>query len=195
MIKITITIEETSENKVKKDNTIKGKYIIAHSNFGEAFILGVPCKVVSEPFMGTYESNAVEERDCMCIYVVSCITGIQYTIPYDTGWFDVYDSYISVLEASESFLHRGYAIYPHPEVTRGIMSQVVDKKYYPMDNSYSKLLSKRGGDSWVAGKEVKIISEPYIDTTPYGKKIPFVNVRKEDGSIVKCMFMEWKLRP
>ena len=189
MIKITITIEEVAENKAKKNNTIKGKYIIAHSNFGDAFILGVPCKVVSEPFLKPY---GPEEK---CIKVVSCITGIQYTIPYDTDWFDVYDSYISVLNASESFLHRGYAIYPHPEVTRGIMAQVVDKKYYPMDNSYSKLLSKRGGDSWVAGKEVKIISEPYTDTTPYGKKIQFVNVRKEDGSIVKCMFMEWKLRP
>lgn len=193
MIKITITIEEVAEKKVKKDNTINGKYIIAHSNFGGAYILGIPCKVVSEPFMGTYESNAVE-RECMCIKVVSCITGIQYTIPYETEWFDVYDAFTDIFEASEGFLHRGYVIYPTPEATRGIMTQVVNKNYYPMDNSYSKLLSKRGGDCWVAGKEVKIISEPYLDTTPYGKKIPFVNVRKDDGSIVKCMFMEWKLR-
>ena len=193
MIKVTITIEETSENKVKKNDTIKGKYIIAHSNFGEAYILGIPCKVVSEPFMWTYES-AVGKRDCKGINVVSCITGIPYTIPYDTDWLDVYDSYISVLEASESFLHRGYAIYPHPEATPGIMSQVVNKKYYPIDNSCSELLSNRG-DRWVAGKEVKIISEPYIGTTPYGEKIQFINVRKNDGSIVKCMFTEWMLRP
>ena len=63
-----------------------------------------------------------------------------------------------------------------------------------MDNSYSKVLSKHG-DRFVAGEEVQIISEPYIDTTPYNKEIPFVNVRKDDGSIVKCMFMEWKLIP
>lgn len=195
MIKITITIEETSENKVKKDNTIKGKYIIPRSNFGGgAYILGVPCKVVSEPFMGSYESTVFGESERICIKVVSCLSGIQYTIPYDVDWFDVYDSYINVLTASENFLRHGYAIYPHPEVTRGIMAQVVDKKYYPMDNSYSKLLSTRG-DRWIAGKEVKIISEPYIDTNPYGKKIPFINVRKDDGSIVKCMFMEWKLLP
>lgn len=193
MIKITITIEETSENKVKKDNTIKGKYIIAHSNFGGAYILGIPCKVVSKPFMGTYE-NAIGKRERMCINVVSCLSGVKYTIPYDTDWFDVYDTFTKVLVASESFLHRGYAIYPNPEVTRDIMVQVIGKKYYPMDNSYSKLLSHRG-DRWVAGEEVKILSEPYFDTTPYGKKIPFVNVRKNDGSIVKCMFMEWKLRP
>ena len=185
MIKITITIEETSENKVKENNTIKGKYIISHTNFGGAYILGVPCKVVSEPLMGVKEK---------CIKVVSCLSGIQYTIPYETDWFDVYDDYISVLKASESFLHRGYVIYPDPEASRGIMAQLFNKEYYPMDNSYSELLSKRG-DRWVAGEEVKIISEPYFDTTPYGKKIPFVNVRKDDGSLVKCMFMEWKLRP
>lgn len=194
MIKITITIEEVAENKVKKDNTIKGKYIISHSNFSEAYILGVPCKVVSEPFMGAYESDAFKEKERMCIKVVSCITGIQYTIPYETEWFDVYDAFTDVFEASESFLHLGYAIYCDPETKRGIMSQLINKTYYPMDNSYSKLLSRRG-DRWVAGKDVKIISEPYIDTTPYGKRIPFVNVLKVDGSHVKCMFMEWKLRP
>ena len=192
MIKITITIEET-ENKVKENNIIEGKYIISRSNFGHSYILGVPCKVVSEPFMGTYESYAWK-KECMCIKVVSCITGLPYTIPYDTDWFKVYDSYASVLEASESFLHHGYAIYPDPEATRDIMVQVVGKKYYPIDNSYTKLLSKRG-NSFVAGKEVKIISGPYIDTTPYGEKIQFVNVQKDDGSIVKCMFTEWKLLP
>lgn len=192
MIKITITIEET-ENKVKKNDTIKGKYIIARSNFGNSYILGVPCKVVSEPFMGTYESYAFGKRECMCIKVVSCITGLPYTIPYDTDWFKVYDRYTSVLAESESFLHRGYAIYQNPEETR-FMAQAIGKKYYPIDNSYTKLLSK-SGDRWVAGKEVRIVSEPYIDTTPYGEKIPFVNVQKNDGSIVKCMFTEWKLLP
>lgn len=190
MIKITITIEETSENKVKKNDTIKGKYIITHSNFGGAYILGIPCKVVSKPFMGTYKSNVFDERECMCINVVSCITGIQYMIPYDKAWFDVYDTFTSVLVASEIFLHYGYAIYPDPEVQ--IMTQIKGKKYYPMDNSYAKLLSGRG-NSRVAGEEVEILSTPYMDITPYEKKIPFVNVRKKDGSIVKCMFMEWKL--
>jgi len=189
MIKITITIEETSENKVKKNNTINGKYIIARSNFGEAFILGVPCKVVSEPFMDIYLGS--EKK---CIKIRSCITGIQYTIPYSMKWFDVYDTFADVLMASESFLHRGYAIYPNPEVTRGITRQVFYKKYYPMDNSHSKLLFGNG-DSWVAGKEVEIVSEPYIDITNYGKKVPFINVRKDDGSIVKCIFMEWKFLP
>lgn len=177
MIKITITIEEVAENKAKKDNTIKGKYIIASSNFGGAYILGVPCKVVSEPF---------GDR----INVVSCITGIQHTIPYDKSWFKVYDTFTSVLVASESFLHYGYAIYPDPEVQ--IVTQIKGKKYYPMDNSYAKLLSGRG-NSWVAGEEVEILSTPYIYTTNYGKKVPLVNVRKKDGSIVRCMFMEWKL--
>jgi len=191
MIKITITIEETPKNEVKKNNIIKGKYIISRSNFGHSYILGVPCKVVSEPFMGTYE-NAIGKRKRMCIKVVSCITGLPYIIPYETDWFDVYDSFFSVLKVSESFLYRGYTIYLDPEEARGIMAQVVGKKYYPMDNSYSKLLSTCG-NRWVAGREVNIISEPYLDTTSDGDKIPFVNVQKDDGSIVKCMFMEWKL--
>lgn len=190
MIKITITIEETFENKAKKNDTIKGKYIIANSNFDGASILGVPCKVVSKPFMGTYKSYVFDERECMCINVVSCITGIQYTIPYDKSWLEVHDTFISALVASESFLHRGYAIYPDPEVQ--VVTQINGKKYYPMDNSYSKLLSGRG-NSQVAGEEVEILGTPYTETTNYGKKIPFVNVRKKDGSIVKCMFMEWKL--
>lgn len=194
MIKITITIEETSENKVKKNNIIKGKYIITRSNYSGAYILGVPCKVVSEPFMGTYESCVFGKRKRMCIKVVSCITGTPYTIPYDMDWFNVYDDYFSVLKASKSFINRGYIIYHEPEVTSGIKEQVINKKYYPMDNSYSKLLST-SGNSWVAGEEVKIASEPYMDVTPYNKKIPFVNVRKDDGSLVKCMFMEWKLLP
>lgn len=194
MIKITITIKEVSENKVKENNTIKGKYIITDSNFDGAYILGVPCKVVSEPFMGSYKFNSVKERKRICIKVVSCITGISYTIPYNTGWFNVYNDYISVLTKSESFLHCGYVIHAHPELMYGIMGQVINKKYYPTDNSYSELLSTIG-DHFVAGKEVKIISEPYNDTTLYDKKFPFVNVLKNDGSIVKCMFMEWKLVP
>jgi hypothetical protein len=183
MIKITITIEEVPE---KKSELIVGKYLISKSNYGDAYILGIPCKIMSEPY--------AVKNDGYHIKVISCITGIEYEIPYSPEWLEVYDSYISVIEASESFLHRGYTIYSLPEVTRGIASQVVGKEYYPVDNSYSKLLSKRG-DSWVAAKKVKIISEPYLDTTPYGEKIPFVNVRKNDGSIVKCMFTEWKLLP
>jgi len=194
MIKITITIEEVAENKVKKNDTINGKYIIARTNFGDAYILGVPCKVVSEPFMGTYKSYAFWKKEGMCIRVISCITGIQYKIPYNTDWFKVYDSYASVLMESERFLNRGYAICQNPEAACFFTAQVIGKKYYPIDNSYTKLLSK-SGDCWVAGKEVRIVSEPYIDTTPYGEKISFVNVQKNDGSIVKCMFTEWKLLP
>lgn len=192
MIKITITIEEVADNKAKKNNIIKGKYIITRSNYIEAYIRGVPCKVVSEPFMGAYEYNTFAERECMCIKVVSCITGVQYTIPYDTDWLNVYDTFTDVLEASESFMHRGYTIYPHPETQGGM--QIKGKKYYPICNTYAKLLST-GEDGFVAGEEVKILTTPYIDTTPYGERIPFVTVRKNNGSLVKCMFTEWKLLP
>lgn len=192
MIKITITIEETSENKVKKDNAIKGKYIISRSNFGDAYILGVPCKVVSEPFMGTYE-NAIGKRERMCIKVVSCITGLPYTIPYEMDFLYVYDDYISVLKASESFLHRGYAIYPDPETSRGIMAQLINKEYYPMDNSYSE--NTNGGRLWVAGRIVDIVGVPFIGKNPHGDDEWFITVKAKDGEIGKCLFMEWKLLP
>ncbi len=193
MIKITITIEETSENKAKKNNTIKGKYIISRSNFGESYILGVPCKVVSEPFMGTYESYAFGKRECMCIKVVSCITGIQYTIPYDKSYFEVHDTFSSVLLASESFLLRGYAIYPHPDATRGIMAQLINKQYYPMDNSYSE--NTNGGRLWVAGRVVDIVGVPFIGKNPHGDDEWFITVKTKDGEIGKCPFTEWKLLP
>ena len=194
MIKITITIEEVAENKVKKNNIIKGKYIIASSNFDGAYIFGVPCKIVSEPFMGTYKFSSIKEKECVCIKVVSCITGIQYTIPYDMNWLNIYDDYFSVLKASESFVNRGYIIYPDPEATGDVKEQVVNKKYYPTDDSYSELLSA-SGNRWVAEKEVEIISEPYTDVTPCGEKILFVTVQKNDGSIVKCIFVENNLLP
>ncbi len=190
MLEITITIKEVSENKETSKDSIKGKYIISNSNYNNAYIYGVPCKVMSEPFMGIINHYAKERP---CIKVISCITGIEYVIPYN-NYFKIYDSFSSVLIASERFLHHKYSVYSLPEMQDDLKSKLVGKKYYPNDNSYSKLLSDYG-NRFVAGEEVEIIEEPYIDKTPYGELILFVNVQKNDGTIVKCMFAEWKLLP
>lgn len=191
MLEITITIKEVSENKKTSENSIKGKYIISYSNYSRAYIYGIPCKVMSEPFMETVDLYTIKRP---CIKVMSCITGIEYVIPFNTKYLKIYDSFRSILTVSEKFLYRKYGIYSFPETHKYLKATLIGKKYYPNDNFYSKLLSKYG-NRLVAGEEVTILCEPYIDTTPYDEQIYFVNVQKNDGSIVKCMFTEWKLLP
>jgi hypothetical protein len=186
MIKITVTIEEVPE---KKSELIVGKYIISHSNFGDAYILGIPCKIMSEPY--AVKNDKYHDKH---IKVMSCITGIEYEIPYDPEWFRVYDTFDEVLTTveAEKLLTRGYPIFRNP--LRSTVEAVRGKNYYPMDNSYTENFTD-GDRFWVANKVVTIISKPYMARTPYGDKMWFVIVKTEDGKVGRCLFMEWKLVP
>ena len=187
MLKITVTIEEVAE---KKPESIVGKYLIANSNFGDAYIMGIPCKIMSEPYAvkNEYYDKYIKVR--------SCITGIEYEIPYDLDWLRVYDTFCAVLATAdvEKFLyHGGYHIFRNPQSCSD-MSVLIGKKYHPIDNSYSENF-KDGSRLWVADKVVTIVTEPYMATTPNGKKMWFVIVRTKDGEVGRCLFMEHKLVP
>lgn len=186
MIKITITIEEVPE---KKSELIVGKYLISHSNFGDAYILGIPCKIMSEPYAVKYGADHDKH-----IKVMSCITGIEYEIPYVPEWFKVYDTFDEVLTTAEAkrLLNHGHHIFRNPLLHRE-MYRVVGKKYYPMDNSYS--VDTKGESMWVANTVVEIVGVPFINKTPYGDDKWFVTVKTKGGKIGKCLFMEWKLVP
>lgn len=185
MLKITITIEEVAE---KKPESIVGKYLISHSNFSDAYILGVPCKIMSEPY-------AVKKRyHDKCIKVMSCITGIEYEIPYAPEWFMVYDTFDSVLATAEAkkFLSREYHIFRNPLLCRELY-RLIEHEYYPIDNSYSEDIY--GERLWVADTVVEIVGIPFIGKNPYGDDEWFVTVKTKSGKIGKCLFMEHKLVP
>ena len=175
--RISIKIEE-----IKKE-TLKGKYIISHSNFGDAYILGIPCKVISDPYPGY---NKITEEKEKYMTVQSCITGLVYEIPFATEWLDVYEDLRDYLPKNEDLLNMGYYF-----CDSGSKKQIIGKDYFPMDNSYAT--DFEGYRFPVAGETVKIISLPFEEKTEFGKK-QFVLVARGDGRIGKCMFMEWKLR-
>ena len=185
MTKITVIIEEVSE---KKSEPIVGKYIITKSNYDGAYIMGIPCKVMSEPYA---VKNKYHDKN---IKVMSCITGIEYEIPYSPEWFEVYDTFDDVITTAEaeSLLHRGYYIFCNPQMHREICG-LVGKEYYPIDNSYSE--DTLGRRMWVANEVVKIVGVPFISKNPWGNDRWFVTVKTKGGKIGKCLFMEWKLVP
>lgn len=185
MIKITVIVEEVPE---KKSESIIGKYLISHFNFGDAYILGIPCKITSEPYA---VKNIYSDKN---IKVMSCITGIEYEIPYDPEWLEVYDTFDEVLTttAAKKLLSRGHHLFCDPRLCRE-MYRLVGKKYYPMDNSYSE--DTNGNRLWVADTVVEIVGPPYIGKNPHGKDEWFVTVKTRKGEIGKCLFMEWKLIP
>ena len=186
MVKFIITIEEVS---AQKSEFIVGTYLISHSNFGDAYILGVPCKIMSEPYVVNGEDYNKK------IKVMSCITGIEYVIPYDLSWFKVYDTFDEVLTTAEAekFLYRGYHVFRNPLLKLHDMYHLVGKKYYPMDNSYSE--DTNGERLCVANTVVEIVGVPFIAKTPFGNDKQFVTVKTKNGKIGKCLFMEWKLVP
>ena len=125
---------------------------------------------------------------------MSCVTGIEYEIPYAPEWFRVYDTFDEVLTTveAEKLLTRGYPIFRNP--LRATVGVVSGKKYYPIDNSYTENFTD-GTHLWVANKVVTIISKPYMARTPYGDNMWFVIVKTEDGKVGRCLFMEYKLVP
>ena len=178
-------IELTVEVKVRVP-ILMGKYLITNSNFYDTYVCGVPLKIISQPYMG--EHNPYPGKPC--IKVVSLITGYIYEIPFLTEWMTIYDTYEEMVVNCGKWISRGYKIYQDA----GRLEQIVNKEYYPMDNSYS---SDFEGESFpVAGKLCRILSVPFKVTTEFGKKKCILVQKKETGSPVgRAYFMEWKLIP
>ena len=190
-MKITITID-SSDLTGKKEIIINpfdliGKYVISRSNFTDftergnrAYIKGVPLKVTTSVFKmyGEYYFRAV-----------SMITGIQYLIHYSPKWMDFYDTYAEVVANSLGFIRKGYKIYDDGQLH---LEQIVLKDYYPMDNTWA--VDMDGYRFPVKDHKCLILSTPYKgDTWNKGEDLSkywFVMVRKEDGSVGRCLFQE-----
>ena len=159
-------------------------YVVPTSNFsdGQADLLGVPCKVLSDH---TYKKSRktilgdVKVEDV--IDVQSCVTGIEYTIPYD--WCVEYDSLVDANEEAEILGHH------FPSV-----KELIGKSYWPRDNSYIRDFDGEWGDLYK--KECEIVSVPFKETIEniVGEKKDYTFILvKYDGKIYRTLFGEWAL--
>ena len=166
---------------IVKDNT--PKYVVPTSNFANAHLLGVPCQVLNGPYEGEREDIFGNIKVETVIDVKSCVSGLEYTIPYD--WVEEYNS---LVEANEN----AYIIGHHfPEVW-----ELIGKPYWPKDNSYiTGLNGETGVDLY--HKKCEIVSVPFMDIASVDDTdeiYPFILV-KCDGKYYRVLFEEWGLRP
>ena len=164
---------------IVKDNT--PKYVVPTSNFSNAHLLGVPCQVLNSPYEGEREDIFGNIKVKTVIDVKSCVSGLEYTIPYD--WVEEYHSLVEANEHAQIIGHH------FPEVR-----ELIGKPYWPRDNSF---ITGLHGESWVDlyYKECEIVSLPFTDTVGYNdleKEYTFILV-KYNGKYYRTLFQEWAL--
>ena len=164
---------------IVKDNT--PKYVVPTSNFSDAYLLGVPCLVVKGPYQRKYENTFGNIKVESVIDVKSCVSGLNYTIPYD--WVEEYDSLVEANEHAQIIGHH------FPEVR-----ELIGKSYWPRDNSF---ITGLHGETRVDlyHKECEIVSVPFTDVTgddDFEKKYTFILV-KYNGKYYRVLFEEWAL--
>ena len=177
MITITISVENTLETN--------GMYVIPRSNFSNAFILGVPLKLVSRPYMKMEKSFGCNEQR-VYVQAVSLITGIRYEIPYDLDWLDIYETYEEMVCHCAGWISKGYKVYQD----KGRIEQIIGKEYFPADNSYSS--DFKGRHCSLVGKSCKVLSVPFDIDTEFGKRSCILV--KQEKKVCRCYFTEWALR-
>ena len=167
---------------IVKDNT--PKYVVPTSNFLDAYLLGVPCLVVKGPYQKEMKDILLADiRVKSVIDVKSCVSGLEYTIPYD--WVEKYNSLVEANEHAQIIGHH------FPEVR-----ELIGKPYWPKDNSF---ITGLHGETWVDlyHKECEIVSVPFTDVTgddDFEKEYTFILV-KHNGKYYRVLFEEWGLRP
>ena len=167
---------------IVKDNT--PKYVVPTSNFPDAYLLGVPCLVVKGPYQKEMKDILLGDiRVKSVIDVKSCVSGLEYTIPYD--WVEKYNSLVEANENAQIIGHH------FPEVR-----ELIGKPYWPKDNSF---ITGLHGETWVDlyHKECEIVSVPFTDVTgddDFEKEYTFILV-KHNGKYYRVLFEEWGLRP
>lgn len=164
---------------IVKDNT--PKYVVPTSNFSGAYLLGVPCLVVKGPYQREYENILGDIGVKNVIDVKSCVSGLEYTIPYD--WVEEYHSLVEANEYAQILGHH------FPEVR-----ELIGKSYWPRDNSF---ITGLHGETHVDlyHKECEIVSVPFTDVTgddDFEKEYTFILV-KYDGKYYRTLFSEWSL--
>ena len=164
---------------IVKDNT--PKYVVPTSNFANAHLLGVPCLVLNGPHEGEREDIFGNIKVETVIDVKSCVSGLNYTIPYD--WVEEYGSLVEANEHAQIIGHH------FPEVR-----ELIGKPYWPRDNSF---ITELHGETWVDlyHKKCEIVSVPFTDVTgddDFEKKYTFILV-KYNGKYYRVLFEEWGL--
>ena len=165
---------------IVKDNT--PKYVVPTSNFLDAYLLGVPCLVVKGPYQKEMKDILLGYiRVKSVIDVKSCVSGLEYTIPYD--WAEKYNSLVEANEHAQIIGHH------FPEVR-----ELIGKPYWPKDNSF---ITGLHGETWVDlyHKECEIVSVPFTDVTgddDFEKEYTFILV-KHNGKYYRVLFEEWAL--
>ena len=166
---------------IVKDNT--PKYVVPTSNFFDAYLLGVPCLVVKGPYQKEYEDILGDIGVKTVIDVKSCVSGLEYTIPYD--WTEKYNSLVEANEHAQIIGHH------FPEVR-----ELIGKPYWPRDNSF---ITGFNGETLVDlyHKKCEIVSVPFVDTAGVDSicpdmEYPFILV-KYNGKYYRVLFGEWGL--
>lgn len=184
---IIIGIVATTHEEKKVPN-----YIIPRSNFSTgtpdgAFLIGIPCKVVSKPYITKEKDVFGEMKDREVYDVISMVTGVKYTIP--TGWADEYDT----LEDANKHSHISGRY-------GSKMSDLIGRKYWPRDNSY--ILDFEGNWKSLIRKKCEIVSVPFKEKTydvhlskvskTGDQERTFILVKYEDR-VYRVLFEEWAL--
>ena len=164
---------------IVKDNT--PKYVVPTSNCHDAYLLGVPCLVVKGPYQKEYEDILGDIGVKTVIDVKSCVSGLEYTIPYD--WVEKYNSLVEANEHAHIIGHH------FPDVR-----ELIGKPYWPRDNSF---ITGHHRETWVDlyHKECEIVSVPFADVTgddDFEKEYTFILV-KYNGKCYRVLFEEWGL--
>ena len=159
-------------------------YVVPTSNFtdGQASLLGVPCKVLSDqPYKKSRKRILGDVKVEDVIDVQSCVTGLKYTVP--TEWTRGYDSLVDANEGAEIIGHH------FPDV-----KELIGKPYWPRDNSYISDFDGNWADLYK--KECEILSVPFKETittcTGEKKEHTFIFV-KYNGKTYRTLFQEWAL--
>ena len=156
-------------------------YVVPISNFREAYLLDVPCQVLKRPYHKERKDILGHTQvDCV-IDVKSCVSGMEYTIPYD--WMNGYNSLVEANEHAQIIGHH------FPEVR-----ELIGKPYWPRDNSF---ITELHGETWadLYHKKCEIVSVPFTDVTgddDFEKKYTFILV-KYNGKYYRTLFEEWGL--
>ena len=165
--------------EIVKDNTLK--YVVPTSNFPDAHLIGVPCLVLKGPYQKEMENVYGQIQVRTVIDVKSCVSGLEYTIPYN-----LVEGYDSLVEANE---HAQIIGHHFPEVR-----ELIGKPYWPRDCSF---ITGLHGKTWLDlyHKKCEIVSVPFIDKTgddDFEKEYTFILV-KYKGRYYRVLFEEWGL--
>lgn len=164
---------------IVKDNT--PKYVVPTSNCFDAYLLGVPCLVLKGPYQKEVTDIFGNFKVKTVIDVKSCVSGLEYTIPYDRT-----EKYNSLVEANE---HAQIIGHHFPEVR-----ELIGKPYWPRDCSFITGLHR---ETWedIYHKKCEIVSVPFVDKTgddDFKKEYTFILV-KYKGRYYRVLFEECAL--